>query len=501
MFRFAPSAIVAAYFLASITGSASAQPSNACAIIGQNPVFTQERIESVEEVSSSYRKLQCSANWSSHREAMNAGVDVGAVVYGVPIEVGGTFDQTEVNQWKSSNCSDEDRSADSQSISSETYIRYDSVNATAMLSCLQSMFGGQALTCDINQMPTGVVYNAYWRRTAGEQADAAPKVIGFVAGNVTCENVDALAVGKAVPDGGTGVFCALTSAAPIFVLNTDRGVCTATGTAKAEEIVLSGKMVLSAPFTRRGSSVALASDLEIISGPYPINISADQLTIAGNPMIRSFEVANAPIGQPGENAGSVRVQASRVTGDGAVTIFQAGQNGGTGEQGPQGPRGSTGSPGVGRTVTQKEVCNVLSLGGLNPFSKLVCEMTPAGCEGGQNGGPGGRGGQGQVGESGGPGGHAGLVSLVVPPDALDRFNVLVDTDVSGVSRNCGGKVCGGLGGPGGPGGPGGSGGSGGPGAPGTTWCGGTSAGPGGPEGPTGERGPTGPDGDNQIVRR
>lgn len=478
-----------------------AQPANACAVIGQNPVFTQERIESVEEVSSSFKKLQCSSNWSSHQEAINAGIDVGAVVYGVPVEVGGTFDQSEVTQWKSANCSDEDRSADSQSIISETYIRYDAVNATAMLACLQSLFDGQALVCDLNQMPTSVVYNAYWRRTAGESNDAAPKVTGFVAGNVNCLNGDVFGIGKSIPDGGVAVFCTQSDDAPIFVLNTDRGVCTASGTAKADEIVLSGKMVLTAPLTQRGAAVTLADDLELVTGNFPVNISAEQLTIQGSPIIRSFEVANAGIGESGDNAGSVRIQATRVTGDGAITILQAGQNGGTGTQGAQGSKGSTGSPGVGRTTKQDEVCETLSLGGFNPLSKLVCKTVPVGCEGGQNGGTGGQGGQGQVGNSGGPGGHAGLVSLAVPPDAIDRFNVLVDVDVSGSARDCGGKVCGGVGGPGGAGGPGGPGGAGGPGAPGTTWCGGTSAGGAGPPGPVGEEGPKGPDGDSRIVRR
>lgn len=480
---------------------ARAQPANACAVIAQNPVFTNERLETVDEIKTSFHKLQCSSGWSSHQEAISAGVDVGTIVYDVPVQVGGTFDQEKVSQWKTANCSDEDRKEDSRSIVSKTYIRYDAVNAQAMLECLQSMFGGQALICDMNQTTTSVVYNAYWRRTAGERSEAAPTVTGFVHSNATCLNAETLSVGSKVPDGGVAVFCTPTDDAPIFVLNTDRGVCTLAGRAKAQELILSGKMVLNAPLTTRGASVTLASDLEVVTGPFAVNISADQLTIEGNPVVRSFNTANAAIGQAGDNAGSVRFQATRVVGDGAVTIFQAGQNGGQGTEGLAGPRGSTGVPGVGRTVKQEEVCEKLSIGGWNPLSKLVCKLVPTGCEGGKSGGTGGGGGQGQAGASGLPGGHAGTVALVVPPDALDRFTVLIDTDASGAARNCQGRICGGVGGPGGPGGPGGSGGAGGPGAPGTTWCGGTSAGPTGPQGPAGEAGPAGPEGDHAAVRR
>lgn len=38
--------------------------------------------------------------WTTHQEALNAGLSVGTIVYGVPLQVGGTFDQAKVDQWK-----------------------------------------------------------------------------------------------------------------------------------------------------------------------------------------------------------------------------------------------------------------------------------------------------------------------------------------------------------------------------------------------------------------
>lgn len=478
-----------------------AQPASLCSIITTHPVFTQERIETQSDASFSFRQIQCASSWRTHQESMEAGIDIGVVVYGVPLEVGGSFSKQQVDQWKAASCSDTDTKSDSTSILSKTYIRYDAINAQAVLECLKALHGQDALLCDMTQQPANVVFNAYWRRTHGEEASAAPIVTGFVAANAACINGESLSVGSKISEGGIGVFCQTTGDAPVMVLNTNRGFCSASGAGKADEIVLSGKMVLTAPLTKRGAAVRLEQDLQIVTGPYSVNITADQLTIDGSPIITSYETVQAPVGVSGDNAGGVRIQAGRVLGAGTLSILSAGQNGGPGLPGDRGTRGPTGNPGVGRTTTQGSVCKNICPGDFLNICKSVCNLVPTGCEGGQNGSTGGVGGVGQPGQIGGAGGHAGEVSLIVPPDALDAFNVFVNTDLDGTARDCGNRICGGRGGVGGDGGPGGPGGAGGSGAPGTTYCGGTSAGAGGAPGSAGDQGPAGQAGENAIIRR
>jgi hypothetical protein len=50
--------------------------------------------------SASFHRFECSSDFQTHDEAINSGLNVGTVIYGVPLKVGGTFDTTNVDNWK-----------------------------------------------------------------------------------------------------------------------------------------------------------------------------------------------------------------------------------------------------------------------------------------------------------------------------------------------------------------------------------------------------------------
>lgn len=477
------------------TYSAWGQKNNLCDVFTKIPVFTEDRLNSETFLKTNLHKLACSSDWGSHEDAMNTGIDVGTVVYGVPIQVGATFDRDQVDIWKKDNCSAEDRNADSSTIISKSYIKYDPVNSYNALKCIESLTNKDAITCSLDEYQDAVTFNIKWRRTYGEKENSAPIVEGFAAENVeNCSMLELVAKGNIIPDGGRTVFCSRTKKAASFVINTNRGMCSKIGYAKSEPRVLGGKMVLSGPLTLAGVPIRLSEDLEIVTGPYSVYLQATTLQIDGQISIRSFDIDEATSSKFGASAGSVYIYADDVISNGAITIRQSGQNAGPGAPGMPGAPGSPGSNGVGRTQKQGQICeNIVAtvfdpLGIAKNITKHVCHIGVVGCEGGKNGGPGFAGGDGQAGGAGFTGGAAGEVTISVAPHQTEYFVVQTNVGADGQYRDCGGKICGGLGGPGGPGGAGGVGGAGGPGAPGVGICGGTDA---GSRGPNGNPGPSG----------
>ena len=77
-------------------------------------VFNRTLINRNTQTRNAFKAFQCSSNFQTHDEAINAGVSIAVPIFGVPIQFGGTFSESEKNTWKSNNCSEEDRSASFQ---------------------------------------------------------------------------------------------------------------------------------------------------------------------------------------------------------------------------------------------------------------------------------------------------------------------------------------------------------------------------------------------------
>lgn len=471
------------------------QLANQCKVFLDKPVFTTTTVSSSQATRDSFRLLQCSANWKSASEAQSAGIDVTIPIYDIPVPFNLNWSDQKVEQWKSANCSVQERDNQANLRYYQAVYSVDPVTAKAALECFDKGFKAEvdlsstsALRCTLTETSAAYVFEARWRRTAGETGPP-PTVYEFTTINTSC-NGESLAKGQSISEGGTPVLCLVGEKAAAFSLTTDRGGCTASATVRLPKLRLPTAITLTEPMFLIGQEIEFPANARIVTNGFPLSIRAEKLNLLGSVRIQSFQASVPDLQQPGKSAGPISIYADEVVGQGGVSILNAGQPGGPGGVGPQGPPGPPGHPGRSRTTNWKKNCPL-------PF---VCDLIPSGCEGGRKGGTGGPGGPGYPGLPGMPGGAAGEVRLDVPLDMRNMFSVLTNTGLDGQPAHCDGQICGGAGGRGGPGGPGGPGGSGGAGAPGTLYCGGTDGGRQGPEGPTGPQGPNGSNGANATFR-
>lgn len=79
-----------------------------CLSMFNRVVYTNEKLSANTAIQKSYKRVQCSSEYSSHAEAQAAGFELGAEVYGVPLTLGGKFDKNASKQWKKDHCEAED---------------------------------------------------------------------------------------------------------------------------------------------------------------------------------------------------------------------------------------------------------------------------------------------------------------------------------------------------------------------------------------------------------
>lgn len=464
-----------------------------CSKFLTNPIFTKTTTEVSTASKDRFRLLQCASSFKSYADTRKYGIDVTVPVYGVPVEFGGDFENATVEQWKSQNCSSEDRKSDQSLAYFQSVTTIDPISAKAALECVKSrtevdIASRSALRCRVTDTPAALIFEAEWARTPGE-AGNPPIVETFGLAGTNCKGAPGpFGVGQSVPEGGVAMLCDKPERSAAFSLNTNRGSCVRASETRYPRVTLAS-MSLSAPLFIAGTDVEIPAGWKLVTNGYPVTIRADRLQIAGSASITSFDAREMKPNEQGRFAGSILISAKELLGQG-LSILNAGEPGGIGPDGPGGPPGSAGGPGKGRSPLQGK-CGWLS---------FACDNLPITCTGGENGGTGGTGGPGSNGSIGAPGGGGGLVTLEVPLTLTPSIQVLTDVGTDGKPQSCGGKICGGIGGRGGKGGPGGPGGPGGAAGPRTLTCGGTNPGGTGPVGPVGADGDKGPDGYTAEVR-
>lgn len=411
--------------------------------------------------SSQFRRWQCTAKFSSHNEAIGSGLNVGVVLYGVPLQVGGNFSESQVSSWKEQNCSDLERSADYRQASYEFTKIFAPEAAELAKYCLDSQ-RPTALRCTLAGEGADKVFSATWFRSPGD--NQAPVVQSFTVRGGAC--VNAPRRNGQVSDGGTLAICTAEEGKDLTVaLETSRGSCFQNFAFNPTIAVVSGILSLSGPMTFAADVVDIRPDTKIVTNGHQLTLSAKrELRISGAPSVEAFDASSPTRRLHGRSAASISIQAPRVTGS-QLTIANFG------EDGLNGQPGSVGEPGrAGRGHHHRDL---------------------RGCGGGRGGRDGG---PGRPGTRGGNGGAAGPVSIAITNglDVAGNSRILVLTSRrldDGSIKQCSGS-CGGLPGQGGPGGPGGHGGRAGRGH---SNCDDTSAGRQGPAGQKGENGEPGAD--------
>ena len=449
-----------------VPASTGIAQSTDCASVLREAFNTAVRTQSAQS-SSSYKAWQCSSDFSSHDDAIKSGLDVGAVIYGVPVKVGGTFDRNQVSTWKSANCSSDQRTASSANATYE-FVRTITPEAAALVAkCFPS---GEALACGLTTTGNTAVFTAAWQRQNGAPANAAPKVQSMSVVGGSCQSK--FRSGDRLVEGGTARICSISPEQDfVIALSTSSGSCFETASGKTTPQVITGKLILTRNTSFESPFVEIRSDAHIITNGYQLTIVADrELKIDGNPSIEAFTDADSAAGRGlhGRPANAVILQSPRLTGD-QLTIRNFGEDG---QKGATGPQGRQGAAGAGNFWGNH--------GGLK-----------FGCGGSRTSGDGDVGG---IGQTGGIGGSAGAILLKIGSGLQQgaASRILIETTKlmpDGTTRQCNGS-CGGAPGKGGDGGSGGPPGNTGAG---TGGCGGGGSGNPGPTGPTGSDGVSGSD--------
>jgi hypothetical protein len=442
------------------SATVNAQDNAICAAPLRDALMTVRVASTTGSSTAAYDAWQCSFKFATHDDAIKSGLQVGAVVHGVPLQIGGTFDQNRVKTWKEENCS---KSSMNESFANATYNYLREVAPGAMRAfsdCVAATMTTSAVACSLTRSPE--VLTVRWRRMSGELPEAAPKVTRVTVTNGTCEPV--LKPGTVIQDGGTGATCKANSKQDLLVqIQTSRGVCNASAPYPKQVFTLAGTTSLQADRQIVADVVEIADGARVVMNGRSLSIRADEVQLKGKATIVSFEreTAPRPPGEAGISGGAFVLDAKRLNGGDTLTIDLSGQPGVQGKAGERGSRGLSGRNATGRFPVNAQ-----------------------GCVGGQSSRPGSQGGQGGPGGPGGIGGNGGSVIIKLEdPGGIARLNV--------IGRD--GATLGGPGGaPGakGPGGPGGAGGR--PGTP-SGGCGGRG---GSPDGPPGHEGPAGAPGAN-----
>jgi hypothetical protein len=477
------SCIGALILITSLVSGQTQQCMSGCSAVLQGGVFNEDKINSSQMSKEAFRDWLCVAEFKNHNEAHDAGINIGVLVYDVPLTIGGTWKDGQQETWKKNSCSDQQRSAEKVSTYARALRTASPDILAAWSKCVETACGAAGhprLACEVSSISGATLFKSNWLREVGEATASAPKVKFYKAYDAKCDR--AWAVGQRLTEAVSTFRCTpTTDRDAVFILETDGGSCTPAGSVLKAKESLSGRISLVAERHIKADVITIASDALIITNGFKLTLEATEVHLDGSPKIMSFESRDGrPAGENGRNAGPIIIKAAKVTGT-SVVITNSGENG---VKGAAGAKGGPGAP--GHQGTQRD-------------------WDFGGCHGGSNGTPGGPGGTGGDGGPGGRGGNGGAVIYAVASGIasgpIKRIDVVTTrTGQDGAPVSCGG-TCGGLGAAGGDSGPGGDGGPGGQGAAGGHGgCGGTDAGPAGGTGAIGRHGTDGGDGSaGQIV--
>lgn len=438
----------------------SAGAQEICAVPLREALMTVRQSSNTAQSSQASSAWQCSFKFSSHDEAIKAGLKVDTIVYGAPLKVGGTFDKTVVDRWKDENCS---RNSQNASFEGATYSYLREVAPGALgtfASCIESLGGSKALSCTLSRDPGSLTVK--WRRTDGEQAAAAPVLKRLMVVNGACS--PGIPLDSTIDDGGKGTPCTPEPSKDLLVMvETTRGICSPVALYPKKIYTISGLVQLDGDRTINSDVVEFTGGSRIVTNGNALNITASEIKINSQAAISSFtsRTPDGVPGTPGDDGGTLVVRAQQITG-GDLRIDLSGQDGLPGTNGAQGASGAAGGNARGR--------------GLQGFR---------GCGGGHDATHGGPGGTGGDGSAGGAGGNGGTIVVQVSgegPEASLSHLLIVSKDSRTIPGTPG---TGGAAGPGGPGGPGGAGDGG------HDGCGGRGGKPNGPPGAAGRAGDPG----------
>jgi hypothetical protein len=235
----------------------------------------------------------CVSEFKDHNDAHDAGISLGVVVYGVPISLGGTWKDGQREQWQKESCSEEQRSA--EKVATFTYaLRTASPEILEHWSkCVETSCAADRsrVKCEVVSTKGSALFKSHWVRQTGESADSAPKVQFYEAYDAKCDR--AWKSGQMLTEGITTFRCIPTSESDaVFILETNGGSCTTTGTVLKDNQVLAGRIVLDSERHIKAETITISDKTVIVTNGYKLTLEGTEIALQGSPQIISFERAD-----------------------------------------------------------------------------------------------------------------------------------------------------------------------------------------------------------------
>src|ERR1051326_5689997 len=100
---------------ASLPANAQNPDCQECRAVLAGGVFNTTNINQTQAARDAFTAWECTTNFSTAEQAINAGVSIGVPIYDTPVKIGGTFSDSQKQAWKSAHCSN--NTGDKQSFS------------------------------------------------------------------------------------------------------------------------------------------------------------------------------------------------------------------------------------------------------------------------------------------------------------------------------------------------------------------------------------------------
>ena len=199
-----------------------------CSDVLKNGFINRTSLSTATSSMDDYNTWLCSTEFHTHQEAMDAGISLGFEVYGVPLQLGGQFDNSSRDSWKKAHCS-------STTDRSQYSSRYDKVIEDisqpvvfAWRDCMLALYSTRIGLSGValSHGPRTVTLKVRW--TPYDQLDTRlPKVTGYslVGADIATVGNTLFKIGATVPATETNIdFTRKAPDEPVVVtLNTDRG--------------------------------------------------------------------------------------------------------------------------------------------------------------------------------------------------------------------------------------------------------------------------------------
>jgi hypothetical protein len=192
---------------------------NDCNALLAGGVFNQLRLRTASDIRLAIFDWECTTEFKTHDEAINAGLSIGFPVYGVPLQLGGTFSDTQRDTWKREHCATHSvNMSDQQQKELEVLVASKDILAT-YTRCIEATSYGLSLRLEEASNCDMTLFARYVPNSA---SDKPPKVTSFVPTGATCPN--APTKGASIPYGGLAFACRRNERDAVLIsLNTTKG--------------------------------------------------------------------------------------------------------------------------------------------------------------------------------------------------------------------------------------------------------------------------------------